>query len=224
VSAAAPSFGHQGDVAQQVTITGSGFAAGALAAWERNGVPDPKVTVLSTQFVSSSQVIATITIAPDAEISLYDISVTNTDRKKGIGTALYEVTTAELLGTLGTSSIPYDVSDDGSIAGYCDNCTGAFVFESGFDLWTWVSGRPGNRPQGTMVFGRRDGSLWRGCEHRARTSWRACRCRPTWGGNASTAARDGAGTLIVEDGPACRPRRTAACAAGGLDADREFVV
>jgi hypothetical protein len=186
-------------VGQQVTITGSGFAAGALAAWERNGVPDPRITVLSTQYVSSSQVIATITIAPDAEISLYDVSVTNTDRKKGIGTALYEVTTAELLGTLGTSSIPYDVSDDGSIAGYCSNCTGAFVFESGFgfvDLGEWQAW--GIDPQGTMVLGRRDGVAVAWVRQAPGTYLMESLPMASYvGGNASTAARDGTGTLIV---------------------------
>ncbi len=200
VSATSPSFGHQGDVAQQVTITGSGFAAGALAAWERNGVPDPRITVLSTQYVSSSQVIATITIAPDAEISLYDVSVMNTDRKKGIGTALYEVTTAELIGTLGTESFPYDVSDDGSIAGYCNGCTGAFVFESGFGLVDLGEGQAwANDPLGTMVFGRNAGSFPVAWVRQGAGSYveEALPILSYVGGNASTAARTSSGTLLA---------------------------
>jgi hypothetical protein len=203
VSATAPSFGHQGDVAQQVTISGSGFTAGALAAWERNGVPDPKVTVLSTQYVSSTQVIATITIAPDADISLYDVSVTNPDRKKGIGTAMYEVTTAEVIGTLGGDSFVNDVSDQGSIAGYCIGsapCTGSFVFESGFglvDLGAWQAW--GIDPLGTTVLGRNGGSFPAAWVQQAAGSYVEESLPSVYnvGGNASSAARTSSGTLIV---------------------------
>jgi hypothetical protein len=91
VTATVPDSGTQGDVGKQVTITGTGFAAGAVADWERNGQVDPKITVRSTQFVSSTQVIATIDIAPDADVTTYDVAVTNTDRKKGIGSELFAV-------------------------------------------------------------------------------------------------------------------------------------
>ncbi len=70
VTAADPAFGREGDVSKQVTITGSGFAPGAQAAWERGGIVDAKIQVLSSQYVSSTQLVATITIAPDAAISL----------------------------------------------------------------------------------------------------------------------------------------------------------
>ena len=52
VAATTPATGEQGTVSLQVTIDGNGFATGAVASWERNGVPDPKVTVKSTQFVN----------------------------------------------------------------------------------------------------------------------------------------------------------------------------
>jgi hypothetical protein len=94
VTAADPAYGNQGDVAKRVTITGSGFSPGSQAAWERGGVTDPKVQVLSTEYMSSTQLVATITIADDAAIDLYDISVTALDRKKGIGYMLFEVTQA----------------------------------------------------------------------------------------------------------------------------------
>ncbi|MFN0182146.1 MAG: hypothetical protein ACKVZ0_25355 [Gemmatimonadales bacterium] len=94
VAATDPSYGYEGEVAKQVTITGSGFSTGAAAGWERNGAPDPKIQVLSTQFVSSTKLVASITIAPGAAIDLYDVAVTNPDRKKGIGYKLFEVTQA----------------------------------------------------------------------------------------------------------------------------------
>jgi hypothetical protein len=94
VTAADPSFGYEGEVNKTVTINGSGFTTGAVAAWERNGVPDSKIQVLAMQYMSSTKLVATITIAADASIDLYDISVTNPDKKKGIGYALFQVTQA----------------------------------------------------------------------------------------------------------------------------------
>ena len=131
VTAADPPYGHEGDVSKTVTITGSGFAAGAQAAWERNGVIDPKIQVLSTQYVSSTQLVATITIASDASIDLYDVSVTNSDRKKGIGYALFEVTQAVAI--TGTE-IAYSANSNGELTGRVGN-PGAFHFSlsSGLD-------------------------------------------------------------------------------------------
>ena len=105
-----PNHGGQGQVNEAVTITGSGFKAGAKASWQRNGVTDPKVTVVSTQFVSSTQVVATITIASDAILDLYDVAVLNTDRTKGIGNLLFQVTLGDP-----TASFAFPLSD-GSLA------------------------------------------------------------------------------------------------------------
>jgi hypothetical protein len=92
VTATDPTHGGQGQINEAVTITGSGFKAGAKASWQRGGVTDPKVTVVSTQFVSSTQLVATITIAADAVLDLYDVAVLNSDRTKGIGNLLFQVT------------------------------------------------------------------------------------------------------------------------------------
>jgi hypothetical protein len=114
VTASNPSYGKEGDVSKQVTITGSGFAPDAQAAWERNGVGAPKIAV-STKYVSSTQLVATITIAGDADLGLYDISVTNqSDRKKGIGYSLFEVTTAT---RIDGTEVAYDVNSNGEITG-----------------------------------------------------------------------------------------------------------
>lgn len=119
VTAATPAYGHRGDVSEVVTITGSGFQANAQAWWDRNGAPDPKITVLSTQYVSSTQLVATINIASDASLSLYDLTVVNGDRTKGIGTfgtgtQLFEVTQAVLIpGTQNARG----VNDSGEIVG-----------------------------------------------------------------------------------------------------------
>jgi hypothetical protein len=131
VTASNPSHGKEGEVSKQVTITGSGFAPDAQAAWERNGVIDPKISVTTT-YVSSKQIVATITIAADADLGLYDISVTNpTERKKGIGYALFEVTTAT---PLDGTEFAYDVNSNGEITGRA-GVPGAFYFSpvSGLD-------------------------------------------------------------------------------------------
>lgn len=117
VSAATPPYGRQGETGERVTISGSGFAPGAVATWSRGG-DTTKVIVRSTEYVSSTQLVATIDIAPDAELAFYDIAVTNLDRKKGIGTEMFEVTTGVALGSLGGNTNANAVSDLGDAVGY----------------------------------------------------------------------------------------------------------
>ena len=101
VTSADPAFGYQGDAARRVRIAGSGFEPGAVVAWERDGVADPKVRVTEAVVLSSTEIDATIDIAADADLDLYDISVMSADKGKGIGTEMFEVTTAISVGTLG---------------------------------------------------------------------------------------------------------------------------
>jgi hypothetical protein len=126
VTTADPPYGHEGDVTKQVTITGSGFVAGAVASWERGGVTDLDIVVSSTQFVSSTQLIATISIAPTAKLDFYDVAVTNTDRKKGIGFALFEVTQAV---AISGTEIAYGANSPGQITGRV-GVPGAFAFSA----------------------------------------------------------------------------------------------
>ncbi|HVF39089.1 MAG TPA: hypothetical protein VM939_04250 [Gemmatimonadaceae bacterium] len=101
VSATTPSYGQRGETGKPVTITGSGFSPGALVTWERNGVVDPNIVVQSATVVSSTQINAVISISETADLSLYDVGVMNLDRKKGVGTEQFEVTTATSIGTFG---------------------------------------------------------------------------------------------------------------------------
>lgn len=94
VQAADPAYGYEGQVGKVVTITGSGFDAGSVASWERNGAPDPKIAVVSTEFVSASLLKATVDISTEAVITFYDIAVITSRGRKGIGTELFEVTQA----------------------------------------------------------------------------------------------------------------------------------
>ena len=114
VSTTAPDYGRTGETNLEVTVTGSGFVDGSVPAWERGGVADPKVQVVSTRVVSSTQLVATISIAPDATVDLYDVSVTNPDKKKGIGYLLFEVTQAT---AISGTEIAYGVNDAGEITG-----------------------------------------------------------------------------------------------------------
>lgn len=123
VSSAEPSYGHQGDVQKQVRIRGSGFEPGDQAAWQRGGVTDPKISVNSTQFVSSTELVATISIAGDATLAFYDIAITRPGRKGGIGTMLFEVTQAIAL--QGTSRIRW-ANESGQLVGQGPG--GAFIW------------------------------------------------------------------------------------------------
>lgn len=142
VSATTPSYGMRGETNKTVTVTGSGFSAGATVAWERSGVADPKITVHSATVVSSSRIDAVITIASDAELALYDVSVTNSDRKKGVGTEAFEITTAQSIGTLGSSAVAYGANDNTTgarVVGYSSTSSGMRAF-----YWPKVDGTMGD--------------------------------------------------------------------------------
>lgn len=90
VTATDPDSARQ-DTTLDVVITGSNFSAGAIAQWALSGVPSLKVRTNSTRFVSSKRLLANITIAADADTGRYDVIVTLTTGKKGIGTELFAV-------------------------------------------------------------------------------------------------------------------------------------
>lgn len=114
VSAATPSYGKQGETGKAVAITGSGFQPGDQATWQRGGVADPKIQVVSTQYVSSTQLVATISIAADAELAFYDIAISAPGRKGGIGTELFEVTQATAIEGAGLAR---GVNENGEVTG-----------------------------------------------------------------------------------------------------------
>ena len=116
-----PSYGHIGETNKPVTITGSGFSAGATVEWDRGGIADPKIAVISATVMSSTQINAVITISADADLSFYDVVVMSADRKKGVGTELFVVTTATSIGTLGGNTVARAANDNVSgprVVGY----------------------------------------------------------------------------------------------------------
>jgi hypothetical protein len=86
VDSANPAEAEQGTVNLDVTITGSGFAKGARAAFLVTGTENPGgIIVNRTTFVNSKQLIANIDVAVDAVVSRFDIKVTASGRTgKGI--------------------------------------------------------------------------------------------------------------------------------------------
>jgi len=109
VNSTSPSAAPQGTTNLDVTINGNGFKRGATAQWFVTGTTNPGgVTVNSTSFRSSSQLIANITVAGDAVISGFDVQVASAGRT-GKGTDLFAVT---LKGT------PVGCTSSGTPSGY----------------------------------------------------------------------------------------------------------
>jgi hypothetical protein len=114
VTGTSPKSGEKGRTLD-VRVYGTGFTAGATATWALRGVTDPsKVQTNSTTVVSSTELIANITIAPDATIDYWDVQVSAAVCcKTGIGTEMFEVTTAMPVG----AGAAYGVNNFGDIAG-----------------------------------------------------------------------------------------------------------
>jgi hypothetical protein len=112
VTAAQPRESGRGET-MKVTITGSGFQQGDEAVWERDGSADDRVVVEHTEFVSSTQLIVTITVQSDAAIAGYDIAV-DRPRKRGIGTEAFYVLHGIGAGLHARFSFTYDGYRSGS--------------------------------------------------------------------------------------------------------------
>lgn len=79
------------DTTLDVTVSGTGFDNGSSAEWLLAGVADPRVRTNSTRYVSTRSLVANITIASDAVPAKYDVAVTTSNGKKGIGTERFVV-------------------------------------------------------------------------------------------------------------------------------------
>jgi uncharacterized delta-60 repeat protein len=128
VTAADPPSGDQGTVGLLVTIKGNGFKKGAKTAFLRhdNG-QSGGISVRSTQYVSSTQLVATVDIAADATTDVkFDIQVTNADGRTGKGTELFKVTVKIdpcTLSNPGPTLSPYTSAPPGR-PGYFDSTFG----------------------------------------------------------------------------------------------------
>jgi hypothetical protein len=92
VTAANPNTGAQGTTALLVKINGKNFAPGAKTDFFLSGTTNPDgIVVHGTQWVSATEVDATIDIADTASIAQFDIKVTNTTGRSGKGSDIFSV-------------------------------------------------------------------------------------------------------------------------------------
>lgn len=118
VSSVDPAHGQQGETID-VTVYGSDFDESSQATWELDGVPAERVRTNDTRYVSSTELVANISIASTAELDLYDVAVTaQGGRKKGVGIEMFEVTQAIALATFGGNSKAHAVNEAGQAAGF----------------------------------------------------------------------------------------------------------
>ena len=110
-----------------VHVLGSGYDVGSRANWALKGVVNDKVVTHSTQFVSSTELVANITIARDAPLASYDVIVTTSSGKGGIGTELFVITAkATALPTLGSGASATGINDGGTIIGVSADAAGVW--------------------------------------------------------------------------------------------------
>jgi probable HAF family extracellular repeat protein len=122
-----------------VTINGSGFDQGSVARFERQGAPVAGVTTNSTTYVTSRKLIASITIAVTADTGKYDVAVTTSGGRKGVGierfTVLYQIAELGILG--GTWSRAHAINNRGEVVG--ESCT-QDCFSTAF-YWSEATGQ-----------------------------------------------------------------------------------
>jgi len=117
-----------------VQVLGSGFDQGSRAVWALNGdttLATTKIRTNTTSFVSSTEVLANITIGTDAALDLFDVAVVTASGKKGIGIELFAVTLQILDMGLGDGSTALAVNDKNQIVGRGGAASGAFLWENG---------------------------------------------------------------------------------------------
>jgi len=93
VSATAPARAEQGETLD-VHILGKGFVDDAVVSWRRHGADDPLIVVEQVTFVSATELIASVLIDAEADVSEYDVVVQSARLAvEGIGPRLFEVST-----------------------------------------------------------------------------------------------------------------------------------
>jgi len=110
VTRTSPDSAKQGQTID-VHVIGTGFTANAVATWQLHGIANPaKVKTNTTNVLSSTELVANITIADTADVAAWDVQVALVGGKKGIGSEVFGVTSSVppsgarwVFGTLGTS-------------------------------------------------------------------------------------------------------------------------
>jgi probable HAF family extracellular repeat protein len=138
VSSVVPDNSKRG-VTLDITVNGSGFDQGSSVRLERQGVPAGGITTNATTFVSSKKLTANITIAATADTGKYDVAVTTSGGRKGVGIELFlvEYELAELGIIGGTWSRAHAINDLGEVVGA--SCTSDCLATAFY--WTEASGQ-----------------------------------------------------------------------------------
>ena len=113
VTAAEPNVATQ-NTTLDVRVFGSGFDNGSAVSFAIRGVPSTKVVATTTSFVSSTELVAKVSVAADADTVSYDVVVLTSTGKKGIGSEMFLISgdpTSAWFVPLPTSSYAL-VSDD----------------------------------------------------------------------------------------------------------------
>jgi hypothetical protein len=151
VASVNPAYGIRGTTID-VRVTGTGFGLDAKATWLLKGVAIPaKVRTNSTTYVSSTEVVANITISTDADLAFWDVQIA-AGGKNGVGTESFEVSTGRPTATfLLSNDATYLLRGDG---GYVDLATGASRYANGeCGVTTAIHSLPGGSGDATMNIG-----------------------------------------------------------------------
>lgn len=141
VDSTSPDNGPRG-ATLDVQVLGSGFSRGSRADFALHGVVGANVVTNSTRYVKSTELVANITIAAEAVVDEYDVIVTTSSGRKGVGIESFAVTpTYQDLGTLGGSyTVANALNTAVQVVGFSrtGKCAGrtcaplhAFLWESG---------------------------------------------------------------------------------------------
>ena len=117
-----------------VQVLGSGFDQGSRAVWALNGdttFATTRIKTNATTFVSSTTLVANVTIEADASLDVFDVEVVALSGKKGIGIELFTVTLQIVDLGLGDGSVALAVNDNNQIVGRGATASGAFLWDSG---------------------------------------------------------------------------------------------
>ena len=193
VASANPKFADRGTTLD-VHVIGSGFTAGAQATWLLHGAADSAhVRTNRTTVVSSTEVVANITVASDADLAYWDVQIALRGGKNGVGSELFEITTAQ---PLGAATFVRDMNDLGQIVG------DAFIYDDAFGMLVLGTGQAGAvDPLGSMVLGRDGANTVTAWLRQGTSNSYVAEALPkiagSVGGNALAAARDVSGVLLV---------------------------
>jgi uncharacterized membrane protein len=116
-------FSAPRDTTLDVRVLGSGFDRGSKAEFALDGVVGPNIRTNRTSYRTAKELLANITISADAVEALYDVVVTTSSGKKGIGTERFAVEVYLELGSFGGGSSASGVNDAGWIVGRSDTTT-----------------------------------------------------------------------------------------------------